>query len=161
MSNNEDIMQKVGRPLKFDNVENLQKQINKYFKSITRFKWVDVEQRNEKGEILKDNTGKTIFKPEKQYFYEPKPSITGLAVFLDTSRETLMDYEGKPEFSDTIKRAKEQIQAEYEQSLIKRGNAGDIFALKNFGWKDKQEIDANIRGNIAIEKLFDNVEEQD
>lgn len=68
-------------------------------------------------------------------------TITGLALALDTTRETLMDYEERDEFSDAVKRAKLRVEMSYEKSLRKRGGAGDIFGLKNFGWKDKQEID--------------------
>lgn len=86
-----------------------------------------------------------------KYFEEtPKDewTITGLALALDTSRTTLIDYEhrgenGKidPKFTDTIKRAKEMVEHSYEIDLKKKGNTGTIFALKNFDRKDKQEID--------------------
>lgn len=76
--------------------------------------------------------------------------ITGLALALDTTRDTLMDYEGKDEFSDTIKKAKLKIEHAYELRNIKRGNAGDIFALKNFGWKDKTESDVTLGGSINV-----------
>lgn len=73
-------------------------------------------------------------------------TITGLALHLDTTRELLCDYELKDEFSDTIRRSKMMIENAYEKRLIKRGNAGDIFALKNFGWKDKTEQDITSAG---------------
>lgn len=149
----------AGRPLKFKDAAELQRKIDKYFKSITKVKWIDEEQRDENGAFLVDNKGKKILKPIKHYYYDPLPTITGMAVFLDTSRETLMNYEDKDLFFDTIKRAKEKIQAEYEESLRNRGNAGDIFALKNFGWKDKQEIEHS--GNIGITELFSNLDEID
>lgn len=71
-------------------------------------------------------------------------TITGLALALDTTRETLMDYQNDDEFSYTVKRAKLRIENAYENRLILNGRAGDIFALKNFGWKDKQEIEADV-----------------
>ena len=106
------------RPLKFENVEILQKKMDEYFST------TPIEER----------------------------TITWLAVFLDTSRETLTDYEKRDEFSDTIKKGKDKVEYSYELSLRKRGSAGDIFWLKNFGWKDKQEIDNNHKGleNITI-----------
>lgn len=76
--------------------------------------------------------------------YEEPITLTGLCIWLDTTRETLMDYQEADEFSDTIKKAKQRIENAYEKRLIKRGNAGDIFALKQFGWTDKQEIDNKI-----------------
>jgi len=77
-------------------------------------------------------------------------TITGLALHLDTSRETLMDYENgtwganltdeeQKSLSYTIKKAKLRVHNEYEKDLRRKGRGGDIFALKNFGWKDKQE----------------------
>lgn len=81
-------------------------------------------------------------------------TITGLALALDTTRETLMDYQNNDEFSYTVKRAKLMIENAYENRLILNGRAGDIFALKNFGWKDKQEIEADVTSksvNINIE----------
>lgn len=74
-------------------------------------------------------------------------AITGLAVHLGTDRTTLINYEGRPEFFDTVKDAKTRIELAYEKRLIKRGNAGDIFALKNFDWRDKQELDHTTAGD--------------
>ena len=67
-------------------------------------------------------------------------TLTGLALWLDTTRETLMDYQKNDEYSDTIKRAILRIENAYEMRLIDRGNGGDIFALKQFGWSDKHEV---------------------
>ena len=78
-------------------------------------------------------------------------TITGLAMALDTYRETLMNYQEKDEFMDTIKKAKQRIENAYEKRLIKYGRSGDIFALKNFNWKDKQEIEANVTANIEVD----------
>ena len=74
---------------------------------------------------------------------EGKPyTITGLALALGTTRETLCDYGEKDDYSDTIKEAKAKCQDYAEQRLYMGGPAaGPIFALKNFGWSDKQEID--------------------
>ena len=67
-------------------------------------------------------------------------TITGMALHLDTSRETLLDYQDRDEFSDTVKRAKLKIECGYECDLKKHGRTGTIFALKNFGWRDQQDI---------------------
>ena len=85
-------------------------------------------------------------------------TITGLALALDTTRETLCDIEKgnaevykNPEFSDAIKRAKLRCQnyAEKQMYTAKSAN-GPIFALKNYGWKDKQEIEQNTSGKIEV-----------
>lgn len=69
------------------------------------------------------------------------PTITGLALHLDTTRETLMDYQARDEFSDTVKKLKLICENFAEQRLFTARNpAGPIFALKNYGWKDRHEI---------------------
>lgn len=67
---------------------------------------------------------------------------TGLALHLGfESRQSLEDYKAKPEFSYPIKKALLRIEAIYEQALFYKNAAGPIFALKNFGWRDKQEVE--------------------
>ena len=77
---------------------------------------------------------------------EQEWTITGLALALDTTRELLMDYQNKDEFSDTIKKWKLQVHNSYEKDLRAKGRSGDIFALKNFGWRDQQAIDHTTNG---------------
>lgn len=136
-----------GRPLKFQSVAELQGAIDNYFESLT-------EQAYDMwGNPLKDKeTGKPLKKKTKV------ATITGLAVALKTTRETLLDYEnglhdGKDEslsdeqiaeneqikdFSDTIKEAKLRIYEDTEQQLYRGKPTGAIFSLKNnYGWVDK------------------------
>lgn len=86
-------------------------------------------------------------------------TITGLALWLDTSRETLIDYQGDEEFSDTIKRAKSRCEDwVVENMLLNKVNAvAAIFNLKNnWGWKDKTETDVTTKGesiNPSDEKV--------
>lgn len=69
---------------------------------------------------------------------EEKPTITGLTLFVGfSSRSSWDDYEKKKEYSYIVKRAKLTVENSYEQSAT----TFDMFALKNMGWKDKQEID--------------------
>lgn len=72
-------------------------------------------------------------------------TITGLAMALDTSRKVLVDYEGRDEYSNAVKKAKMKVENGYEIDLKKHGRSGTIFALKNFDWKDKQEIEAQVK----------------
>lgn len=82
-------------------------------------------------------------------------TITGLAWFLDTNRQTLLRYEEddsellksvsedvRQAFRDTVKRAKARIEMEYEESLYNKNSAvGAIFTLKNnYNYVDKQEV---------------------
>ena len=82
-------------------------------------------------------------------------TVTGLALALDTDRHTLINYENKDEFFHTIKKAKTIVENSYERALRKNGRTGDIFALKNFGWQDKQEISAEVDNKNNYEKLTD------
>lgn len=107
----------VGRPLKFQSVEELDKRIDEYFKSVG--------------------------------FGNDIETITGLAVYLDTSRQTLVDYKEKPEYTDSIKRALAKCEAAIEKRSMLGGiNATmSIFTLKNnYGWKDKTEQDITTAG---------------
>jgi hypothetical protein len=83
-------------------------------------------------------------------YFESTPkeewTITGLALALDTYRQTLINYQGRDEFVDTIKKAKQKVENSYELDLKKHGRAGTIFALKNFDWKDRQETDITSGG---------------
>ncbi len=86
-------------------------------------------------------------------------TITGLALALDTSRKVLCEYEDeRPEFSNTIKKAKLIVENGYEIDLKKSGRSGTIFALKNFDWKDKTETDVTSGGdkvNTLLVKFID------
>lgn len=80
-------------------------------------------------------------------------TITGLALYLGfASRQSFYDYEQKPEFSYTIKRARSRIEECYEKALHSRNPIGAIFALKNFGWTDKTEVTAtNFNTDVTVE----------
>jgi hypothetical protein len=103
------------------------------------------------GRPLKFETVEIMQELIDAYFAETEMeewTITGLALALDTYRQTLINYEGKPEFMDAIKKAKTKVEHAYEISLRKSGRSGDIFGLKNFGWKDKQEREHT--GNLQV-----------
>lgn len=142
-----------GRPLKFQSVEELQAKIDAYFADCDphpeqhiRYEW------HQKDETYKDSKGKEKTRKVDDKSQKPKEviewglseqkhyTITGLALALDTTRETLLDYQERPEFSDTIKAAKVKIENYWEELLIGGNATGPIFNLKNnYGWKDKTE----------------------
>lgn len=103
---------KIGRPLKYQTVEELNQAIDDYFRTTSEDRW----------------------------------TWTGLALHLDTSRETLREYKLRPEFVDSLKRALLMIENGYEIDMKQNGRAGSIFALKNFGWHDKNETDITTGG---------------
>lgn len=74
-------------------------------------------------------------------------TITGLVLFLGfDGRQSFYDYEKKKEFSYIIKRARAVIENKYETMLTENNATGSIFALKNMGWKDKQDLDHTTKG---------------
>ena len=42
---------------------------------------------------------------------------------------------------------------EYEKALPSRNPSGPIFALKNFGWTDKQDVE--VSGGVKVKTLAD------
>ncbi len=56
------------------------------------------------------------------------------------TRQSFYDYEKRDGFSYIIKRARLFIEKEYEENLSIGNTTGAIFALKNMGWFDKQEL---------------------
>jgi len=114
-----------GRPPHFETPEELQGKIKEYFETGVKKRTVVVGPSNNK-------TAVEI----------PIPTITGLCYFLGfESRQSFYDYENREGFSYTIKRARLFIETEYEEQLTIGNTTGAIFALKNFGWADKQVID--------------------
>lgn len=80
-------------------------------------------------------------------------TVTGLAVWLNTTRDTLMDYQKRDQFSDTIKKAKLRCEAYAEKELyLNKCATGPIFALKNFGWKDKRETEHS--GEVRVSPIY-------
>ena len=67
-------------------------------------------------------------------------TVTGLALALDTTRKTLIEYEDRPDFVNAIKRAKTRIENYAEKRLFEGAATGPIFALKNFNWRDDQNM---------------------
>lgn len=115
-----------GRPLKWETVEELQVQVDKYFEDTPMNHW----------------------------------TITGLALALNTDRHTLINYSDREEYFHTINKAKLMVENAYEIDLREKGHAGNIFALKNFGWKDKTELDATINQG-KLTSLLDQFIEED
>ena len=128
---------KVGRPATYKTVEEMQVRIDAYFNSCY-------------GEYVRDDEGN--LETDKHGFpvmTKPRPlTITGLALALGFSgRQALLNYEDKPEFMDTIKRAKSRIEQYAEERLFdKDGVNGAKFNLSNNfkGWSEKQQIDSNV-----------------
>jgi len=168
-------VRRVGRPKKWQSVEELEELIEAYFRScfiaLTREEkyWVD-DGTNDEGDPIghynyrtvpaKDADGNQLYELVKQ------PSVTGLAVALDTNRETLLNYETDPSnaaFFDTIKRAKAIIHEHAEQYLYSGKNqTAGIFSLKNnFKWVDRIETDVTSGGkevsSLVVQAKVDDI----
>lgn len=80
-------------------------------------------------------------------------TVSGMCLYLGTTRETLSDYRNKPEYADSIKRAKLTI-AHYVETGLLTGRINpiaSIFHLTNLdpdNWKQKQEVSHS--GSIAL-----------
>jgi len=79
-----------------------------------------------------------------------KPTITGLALHLDCDLDTIKNYTERDEFFGPLKKAYLRVQNGYEKRMHEGAPTGAIFALKNFGWKDKTEVDQNLKGELNV-----------
>ena len=69
-------------------------------------------------------------------------TITGLALALGfNSRQSIYDYGKKKGFSEVVSRANLMVEHGYELRLDGASVTGPIFALKNMGWSDRQQIE--------------------
>lgn len=143
----------VGRPPMFESAEQMQKLIDAYFKECDGKPLLDKDGtpiRNKYGKIIKDD--------RRPY------TITGLALALGfTTRQALLNYEGKEEFVDTIKRAKSRVERYAEERLYdKDGANGAKFSLANNfkDWSEKQSVEASVKNSMTISvELVDDDEE--
>jgi hypothetical protein len=85
-------------------------------------------------------------------------TVTGLCLAIGTNKQVLLDYEKREGFSEIVKEAKLYIENAYEISLRKYGRSGDIFALKNFGWRDKTEQEHT--GSFSIRNILDEIQKE-
>lgn len=110
-----------------------------------------MDNNNKVGRPLKFKNPKEVEKRGMAYIDKCRKTkrpitVTGLCLELNTSRETLMNYERKDKFFDTIKKLKLFAENYAEERLFTgRNTVGAIFALKNFGWKDSYEFDKKNR----------------
>lgn len=87
------------------------------------------------------------------YFkYVTREEITqsGLCLHIKLGKDSLNRYLLKEGYEDIVMMAKLKIENAYETSLREKGGAANIFALKNFGWKDTQEHQHSGNGDNPI-----------
>lgn len=134
---------KGGRPPMYKTVEEIQEKIDKYFEECE-----GTVLNNENGEVVLNKYGDPVIVGRKPL------TITGLALALGfNSRQALLNYQDKPEFYDTITRAKAKVEQYAEERLFdKDGSNGAKFSLSNNfkGWAEKQQIEADVKNDISI-----------
>jgi len=130
----------AGRPLKYDSPEQMQAVIDQYFDDCAYNRSLTVDPKPEE--------------PREPITDDLHPTITGLALVLDLTRKSLIGYEVKEQFVNTVKRAKDRVQAYAEQRLFYANATGTIFSMKNnFDWKDKTETEMS--GSLGVYELSD------
>lgn len=128
------------------------------------FQWIEGEEGERKVKAPTENGVEEI--TERYWIRHPEPpTVTGLALHLGfSSKNTLYEYAEKIEFSDSIKKGLSRIE-KYHEIATSRGDkcTGNIFILKNFGWKDR--IEQEITGKQEIvwheERTYEADEETD
>lgn len=124
------------------------------------------------GEVGRPRAFKSVEEVEEKinaYFNyceeKEKPyTMSGLAYYLEVSRQTLVNYSYEDEYFDTIKKARDKVQMQLEENALsnKANPTFTIFNLKNnFDWKDKIEHSSseveNINKNVSnIADLLNN-----
>lgn len=130
-----------GAPRKWKSVKAMQEAIDAYFKKC------EGEPLIVDGAVAVDKYGSPIIINVRP------PTITGLALSLGfTGRQALIDYQGRPEFADTVTRAKSRCE-EYAESRLydKDGANGAKFSLGcNFGWRATEEKAETAAGGIVL-----------
>ncbi len=118
----------------FASVQELQRLIDGYFEHIKgEFHFEDIPDKND------DITRKKVWDRDA----EP-PTISGLIWYLGfDSRASFDAYQREGAFASAIKCARLRIEAEYEKKLHQQSPSGAIFALKNLGWNDRDNMPVN------------------
>jgi len=84
-------------------------------------------------------------------------TFTGLCIALGTCRDTLNEYckgvydTDTQVYSDSVKRLKVHVENYAEGRLFENNCTGAIFALKNYGWHDKTEVENT--GELKVKTL--------
>lgn len=134
----------VGRPPKFTSKEQIQELGEAYLRECMGKPFI-----MDDGSVMLDKYGEVILMGRHP------PTVTGLARALGfTSRQSLLEYQAKAEFADTVTRLKMQIEEYAEERLFdKDGQRGAEFSLKyNFRWaqEDKGDSDNDNAGGVVM-----------
>lgn len=112
------------------------------------------------GAPLKFETPDDLKAVLQKYFDEEQPenyTVTGLALRVG-SKQLLNDYEARDDYQAIVREAKLIVENQYELDLRRKGGSGPIFALKNFDWKDKTEVQQT---NLTAEDIINDLNEEE
>lgn len=121
------------------------------------------------GEVGRPRAFKSVEEVEEKinaYFNyceeKEKPyTMSGLAYYLEISRQTLVNYSNKDEYFDTIKKARDRVQMQLEENALsnKANPTFTIFNLKNnFDWKDKIGVEKT--DMTKVDKLLEEIKKR-
>lgn len=145
---------KGGRPAKYDTQEELSAEVDAYFKYCEGEFHIEKKivpgKRKKAASSENDTNGDEAIETVDVKIWDryPEPyTVTGLVLYLGFAhRQSLDDYEERPQFSDIIKRARSRVEHGYELRLFHDRPVGAIFALTNMGWKNQQQVDHTSKG---------------
>jgi len=133
----------VGRPLLFKTAEELDIKINAYFESCFVDDWEERTLRDENGVPVLDEISDYKVEYLKIKKCIKPPTITGLAVFLDTNRRTLLDYTERDEFVPSLEKAKSFCE-DYVNTMSLKGDLNPLMSkmnlTNNYKWSDEKSI---------------------
>jgi len=143
----------MGKAPKYTSVKEVEDKIAQYFEKCKGYPLTD------EGKQVYNKFGQPIFVDVHP------PTVTGLALALGfTSRQALLNYQAKPQFVDTITRAKARVEQYAEERLFDRdGSNGAQFSLRNNfkGWDVDKRNDDSGDGKITIVNNIPRPEKQD
>lgn len=129
----------------YESPEQMQEVIDQYFEDCE-----GKPLRDDEGDIVRDKYDEIVYTNARP------PTVTGLALALGfTSRQALLNYQGKKAYVDTISRAKSRIEEYAERRLYDRdGQRGAEFSLKyNFRWAQEEKKDGGEDGETGVVML--------
>lgn len=126
----------TGRPRKYKTEAELVKAIDGYF---------DACDSRIKTFVDKDGNETTALVPEPY-------TMSGLAYAIGLDRWQLVEYAKHDAFYPTIANSRGRVERDMERRLYETPNqAGIIFGLKNYGWRDTQEVrQTNVDEQVVI-----------
>ncbi|TDX78618.1 DNA-packaging protein gp3 [Rathayibacter sp. PhB151] len=138
-----------GRPLKFETVDALDLAIQAYFDK------QDPHVETHRVVSGRKTNGETMFE-ERSIMTDQKPyTISGLARALGLTRQSILNYQAREKFFDSILGAKQRCEEYAEAQLFSAySNGAKFFLINNYkgkhqDWSDKHAID-HTSGDMPI-----------